>query len=94
LMQSSTTCRVPLAQLRLATRPSQRDNFSTIAVAKSTKGAKKQAELVDGGCGSRLMRSSRPKQLGRRKVRSLRLTGALGWESMECGITTGRGMAF
>ena len=94
LMQSSTTCRVPLAQLRLATRPSQRDNFSTIAVAKSTKGAKKQAELVDGGCGSRLMRSSRPKQLGRRKVRSLRLTGALGWENMGCGITTGRGTAF
>lgn len=90
LMQSSTTCRVPLAQLRLATRPSQRDNFSTDAVKRSTKGAKKQTELVDGGCGSRMMRSSRPRQLGRRKVRSLRLTGALGWENMECGITTGR----
>lgn len=93
LMQSSTTCRVPLAQLRLATRPSQRDNFSTDAITRSTKGAKKQAELVDGGCGSRLTRSSRPRQMGRRKVRSLRLTGALGWEDMECGITTGRRMA-
>jgi transcriptional activator HAC1 len=93
LMQSSTTCRVPLAQLRLATRPSQRDNFSTDATKRSTKGAKKQAELVDGGCGSRMMRASRPRQLGRRKVRSLRLTGALGWENMECGITTGRRMA-
>ncbi|KAF1947766.1 hypothetical protein EJ02DRAFT_449250 [Clathrospora elynae] len=86
LMQSSRTCRVPLAQLRLATRPSQGD-FSRKDVEGSSKGVIK-AESVGAVLGPRLMRSSRLRQLGRRKsVHSLRLGRVLGRENLECGIT-------
>jgi transcriptional activator HAC1 len=66
LMQSSMTCRVPLAQLRLATRPSQRDHFSSDATMRSNKSESEQAGSVDGCHRSRLMRSPRSIQMGRR----------------------------
>ncbi|KAF7443772.1 bZIP-2 multi-domain protein [Pyrenophora tritici-repentis] len=91
LMQSSTTCRVPLAQLRLATRPSQRDNFSIEAVLRLSEGLKDQAESVKGDCGSRLTRSSKSRQLGGRKNGSLRLDRVLGWENWHVGSQPGVG---
>ncbi|KAF1836492.1 hypothetical protein BDW02DRAFT_566922 [Decorospora gaudefroyi] len=90
LTQSSTTCRVPLAQLRLATRPSQRDNFSIEDLSRPSKGAK-QAGSVEDVLGSRLMRFPRLRQTGRRKgVRSWRLAKALGRENTGCGFTRRR----
>ena len=66
LMQSSMTCRVPLAQLRLATRPSQRDHFSIDAIMRPIKSASGQAGSADGCRGSRLMISPTSIQTGRR----------------------------
>lgn len=78
LMQSSMTCRVPLAQLRLATRPSQRDHFSTDAVSGPNESETELAGSVDGCRRSRLMRSPRSIQMGRRNgVQSGRLDRAL-----------------
>jgi len=66
LMQSTLTCRVPLAQHLLATRLSQR-NSSVKDVSRLSEGLKKQAGSVDGVPRLRLMRSGRRRQLGRRK---------------------------
>ena len=86
LMQSSTTCRVPLAQLRLATRPSQRDNFSSDTILRLPKGAEEQAGSADGDSRSRLMRSPKSSQMGRRMgVQTLRLGKALSLERQNLG---------
>jgi len=91
LMQSSTTCRVPLAQLRLATRPSQRDNFSIDAISRLGEGLKEQAGSIKGDCGSRLTRSPKSRQTGWRKGGSLRLGTVLGWENRHVGTLPGVG---
>lgn len=90
-MQSSMTCRVPLAQLRLATRLSQRDNFSIEDFSTSSEGVQEQAGSVEDGLGSRLMRCSRLRQMGRRKgIRSHRLGRHISKENKGCGLDTGR----
>jgi len=91
LTQSSTTCRLPLAQLRLATRLSQRDNFSIDAVSRLSEGMKEQAESVKGGCRLRLEGSSRSRQTGRRQDTSLRLGGVMAWENRHGGSLSGVG---
>lgn len=85
LMQSSMTCRVPLAQLRLATRPSQRDHFSIDAILGPNESKSEHAGSVDGCRRSRLMRSPRSIQMGRRNgVQTGRLDRAL-WERENLG---------
>jgi hypothetical protein len=82
LMQSSLTCRVPLAQLTLATRLSQ---WSTSVEAVTEPGREvKQAGTADDALKKRLM-TGRLEQLGRRKgVQSLnrdfKSSMGLGWE--------------
>jgi transcriptional activator HAC1 len=89
LTQSSTTCRVPLAQLRLATRPSQR-GFSIEDSSRLGKG-RGQAGSVDGALKQRMMRSSRLGQLGWRKgTGSSRSRRALARENLGCGFTRRR----
>jgi transcriptional activator HAC1 len=68
LMQSSTTCRVPLARLRSATRPSQRATISIEDFSGLSEGMKKQAGSTGGVRGSRLMRSPRLRLSARRKA--------------------------
>jgi hypothetical protein len=80
LMQSSLTCRVPLAQLLLATRLSQRSSSVEAVDERSSKGMS-EAGLVEGVPKSRLM-SSRLRQLGRR-----RRVSSLGQENMGFGFT-------
>ena len=85
LMQSSLTCRVPLAQLTLATRLSQ---WTTSIEAVTTPGrdAKLAGPAAAAALRKRLMTSGRLRQLGRRKgVRCLNRDGkysmgALGWD--------------
>ena len=76
LMQSSQTCRVPLAQLRLATGFSQLSSSVDAVDERSSKGMSK-AGPVDGVRRSRLMRSPRLRQSGRRRT-------SLGQENMDC----------
>lgn len=92
LMQSSTTCRVLLAQLRLATRPSQRDSFSSDAIVRLSESASERAGSEDGGCRSRLMRCPRSIQLGRRNgVQTGRLERvSLQGQNFGCGFTRSR----
>ncbi|KAH6073949.1 hypothetical protein HBI67_060560 [Parastagonospora nodorum] len=68
LMQSSLTCRVPLAQLMLATRLSQRSSSVDGVDERPMKGTS-GAGLVDGAViQSRLMKSSRRRRhVGRRR---------------------------
>ena len=92
LMQNSLTCRVPLAQLLLATRLSQRSSSIKDIVARPSEGVSK-AGSVDGVLGSRMTRSFKLRQLGRRKgVRSgkrdiKRSMVSLGRENLGCGFT-------
>jgi transcriptional activator HAC1 len=87
LMQSSTTCRVPLARLRSATRSSQRD-ISIETVSRTREGEGKQAGSVGGVLGSRLTRSPRLRQAGRRKVSRAGRHMARG--NYGCGFNTRR----
>lgn len=96
LMQSSLTCRVPLAQLMLATRLSQRSSSVEDIVARPSEGLQK-AGSVDGVLRSRLTRSGKLRQFGRRKgVRSLkrdiikRSVGLQGRGIMGCASTRRR----
>jgi transcriptional activator HAC1 len=71
LMQSSTTCRVPLARLRSATRPSQRAAISIETFMGLSEGLKKQAGFVGKVQGLRLMRFPRVRRAGQRKASRL-----------------------
>ena len=92
LMQSSLTCRVPLAQHLLATRLSQRSS-SIEDVSRPGKGLG-QAGSGDGVLRSRRMKiSGRRRQLGRRKgaracQRDIRRSSSLllGRQNKECGF--------
>lgn len=86
LMQSSLICRVPLAQLMLATRLSQQSFSIEDIVATPNKGMS-EAGSVDGVLGTRLMRSGELRQMVRRK--DLRSWGSttMGQENLGCGIT-------
>jgi transcriptional activator HAC1 len=89
LTQSSTTCRVPLAQLRLATRPSQR-GFSIEDDSRLSE-KRKQAGSAGGILKQRMMTFSRLRQLGRRKgAGSHRVGRAWARENMGCGFTRRR----
>lgn len=94
LMQSSLTCRVPLAQLMLATRLSQRTT-SVQDVAKPTEGMMR-AGLVDGGVFGNGLTRVRLRQLGRRKGvtwlkrDTKRFVASLGRERMGCGFARRR----
>ncbi|KAH7088563.1 hypothetical protein FB567DRAFT_569387 [Paraphoma chrysanthemicola] len=66
LMQSSLTCRVPLAQLTLATRLSQRSSSVEAVNERSSKGTS-EAGPEEGAHRLRLMKSSKLRQLGRRR---------------------------
>ncbi|KAH8732242.1 hypothetical protein GQ44DRAFT_602369 [Phaeosphaeriaceae sp. PMI808] len=79
LMQSSQTCRVPLAQLRLATGFSQLSSSVDAVDERSSKGMN-EAGPVDGILRSRLMKSSWLRQLGGRRT-------SLGQENMGCRFT-------
>ncbi|KAF2828729.1 hypothetical protein CC86DRAFT_197259 [Ophiobolus disseminans] len=93
LMQSSLTCRVPLAHLMVATRPSQRSSSVETVDERSTKGTS-GAGPVDGGYRLRRTGSSRLAQGGRRRrvatssslQRGYRRS-SLGWENRGCGFT-------
>lgn len=90
LMQSSLTCRVPLAQLMLATRLSQRSS-SVETVERSNLGLTK-AGPVDGGV-LRLRRTRTPKVRQSTKCKSVtirRSMSALARENMACGFTRRR----
>ncbi len=90
LMQSSLTCRVPLAQHLLATRLSQRST-SIEDVSRLSEGLK-QAGPIDGVLRLRLIRAGRRRQLGRRKgVRTLKRDiqhsmNFLGRQNTGCGF--------
>lgn len=90
LMQSSLTCRVPLAHLTVATRPSQRRS-SVEAVDERSSKSMSVSGPVDGGHRVRLSKSSK---LKRRRVKTSFKRGyrrstvsELGWENMGCGFT-------
>lgn len=87
LMQSSLTCRVPLAQLWLATRLSQRSSSIEDITARSGE-VTDGSGPVDGVLESRLMRSFQLRQSGRRKgVPSLRgPMVSLGRENLGCDL--------
>merc|ERR1712137_1477961 len=65
LMQSSLTCRVPLAHLLVATRLSQQTTSFENVIRPGSE--KSETGSVDDVRKSRMMRSSRLRQLGRRK---------------------------
>jgi hypothetical protein len=65
LMQSSLTCRVPLAHLLVATGLSQQTTSFEIATRPGSE--KSETGFLDGVRRSRLMRSCRLRQLGRSK---------------------------
>jgi hypothetical protein len=86
LMQSTLTCRMPLAQLMLATRLSQRSSSIEAVDEESSKGASR-AGPVDGVVSkSRLTKSSKLRQVGRRlHVTSLK-SKSLDWENTDWGF--------
>ena len=89
LKQSSLTCRVPLAHLSVATRLSQQTtSFGNVIRPGSEKS---ETGSLDGVRSSRLMRSCRLRQLGRRKgVLSWRMDAKRSWmarEQVGCGLT-------
>jgi hypothetical protein len=93
LMQSSLTCRVPLAQLMLATRLSQRNSSIETVDERSSMGMSKAGPVDGAVLRSRLMKSSRRKQVGRRRrVTSLKqdfgrfMGSSQGWENMANGV--------
>jgi hypothetical protein len=65
LMQSSLTCRVPLAHLSVATRFSQQTTSFENAIKPGSE--KNETGITDGVGSSRLMRSCKLRQLSRRK---------------------------
>lgn len=72
LMQSTSTCRQPLAQLWLATRLSQRSSISNRSVGRSLRVAARRSRL-DGAARRRLRSSLRSRQItGRRQGFALR----------------------
>lgn len=91
LMQSSLTCRVPLAHLSVATRLSQQTTSFENVIRPGSE--KSETGSLDGVRRSRLMRSCRLRQLGRRKgVQSMRMDALRPWagstrEAVGCGIT-------
>jgi len=93
LMQSSLTCRVPLAQLMLATRLSQRSSSVETVDKRPTKGTSRAAPVDVAVIRSRLMKSSRRRQVGRRRyVTPLKrgfgrfTVSSRGWENMANGV--------
>jgi hypothetical protein len=83
LMQSTLTCRMPLAQLMLATRLSQRSSSIEAVGEVSSKGMSETGPVGGGVSRSRLTKSSKPRQLGRRlHVTSLK-GKSLGWENTD-----------
>jgi hypothetical protein len=85
LMQSSLTCRVPLAQLLLATRLSQRSSSVEAVDERSSKGMSGPGPVDGGATRLRLMKSSKFRQVGwRRHVTSLKRS--LGWENTDGGL--------
>ena len=89
LMQSSLTCRVPLAHLSVATRLSQQTTSFENVIRPGSE--KSETGSLDGVRSSRLMRSCRLRQLGRRKgVLSWRMDAKRSWmarEQVGCGLT-------
>jgi transcriptional activator HAC1 len=89
LMQSSLTCRVPLAHLLVATRLSQQTTSFENVIRPGNE--KSETGSLDGVGSSRLMRSCRLRQLGRRKgVLSWRMDAKRSWmarEQVGCGLT-------
>jgi flagellar motility protein MotE (MotC chaperone) len=89
LMQSSLTCRVPLAQLMLATRLSQRSSSVETVDERSRKGTSRAGPVGGDALRLRLTNSSRSLQ-GERRVTTLKKASSLGWENRGCGITRRR----
>jgi transcriptional activator HAC1 len=91
LMQSSLTCRVPLAHLSVATRLSQQTTSFENVIRPGSE--KTETGSIDGVRSSRLMRSCRLRRLGRRKgVQLLRQDAKRSWattgrEQVGCGLT-------
>lgn len=83
LMQSSLTCRVPLAHLSVATRLSQQTTSFEIAIRPGSQ--KSETEALDGVRRSRMMRSCRVGQLGRRKCVQSWMMGRE--QQVGCGLT-------
>ncbi|UPX14191.1 transcription factor that binds to CRE motif [Ascochyta rabiei] len=82
LMQSSLTCRVPLAHLLVATRFSQQTTSFENVIRPGSE--KSETGSLDDVRRSRLMRSCRLRQLGRRKgVQSWRLDAKRPWATTE-----------
>jgi hypothetical protein len=90
LMQSSLTCRVPLAQLLLATSLLQRSTSVEAVDERSSKNTSRAGPVDDGVLlDSRLNKSSTWKEVGRRRrVTSLKrgfghsMGSSMGWENM------------
>lgn len=80
LMQSSLTCRVPLAHLLVATRLSQQTTSFENAIKPGSK--KSETGSIDGVRRSRMMRSCRLRQLSRRK-------GVQSWETTRAQVGCG-----
>jgi len=83
LMQSSLTCRVPLAHLSVATRLSQQTTSFENAIRPGSQ--KSETVALDGVRRSRMMRSCRVRQLGRRKGVQSWMTGRE--QQVGCGLT-------
>jgi transcriptional activator HAC1 len=80
LMQSSLTCRVPLAHLSVATRFSQQTTSFENAIKPGSE--KRETGTTDGIRSSRLMRSCKLRQLSRRK-------GVQSWETARAQVGCG-----
>lgn len=89
LMQTALTCRVPLAHLSVATRLSQQTTSFENVIRPGSE--KDETGSDDDVRSSRLMRSCRLRQLGRRKgVQSWRLDAKRSWmarEQVGCSLT-------
>jgi hypothetical protein len=91
LMQSSLTCRVPLAQLMLATRLSQRGSSVETVDERSSKGMSRAGPVGGDALRLRLTNSSRSRHSGRhRSVTTRNKASSMGWENRGCGITRRR----
>jgi transcriptional activator HAC1 len=80
LMQSSLTCRVPLAHLLVATGLSQQTTSFENAIRPGSE--KSETGSLDGVRRSRLMRSCRLRQLSRRK-------GVQSWKTARVQVGCG-----
>lgn len=90
-MQSSLTCRVPLARLTAATRLSQRTSSVELIYERSSRGMSKTGPVGGGRSLSlRHMKALKVRQSRNRRNVSTRRTRSLGRENMVSGITRQR----